>query len=129
MLTEDVSKGYGFINCDNQKTYDRILEQKHFIIRNRKIEINHATRKDEKEGQDFLDKSQKKLFVGGLNGNTSPEDLFAHFSKYGELLTYYLIYDPITKQSKSKFQLKQDLDMWNILNPKKQNWHLSTLSI
>jgi RNA recognition motif-containing protein len=97
-----VSKGYGFINCENKKTYDRILEAKVHMIRNRQVEINQAIKRNVEVPEDIKLKVFKKLFIGGLALETAREDLIEHFSGFGKVANAYVIYDPISKQSKSK---------------------------
>ncbi len=97
-----MSKGYGFINCENKKTYDRILSIKTHLIRDRVVEINHAIKRNGEIPEDIKLKSLRKLFVGGLAFETTREDLVEHFSYFGAIANAYVIYDPITKQSKSK---------------------------
>lgn len=97
----DVSKGYGFINCENKKTYDRILGIKTHLIKGRMVEINHAIKKNAEVPEDIKMKALRKLFVGGLANETTREDLIVHFSQFGAVANAYIIYDPLSKLSKS----------------------------
>lgn len=96
-----VSKGYGFINCENKKTYDRILGIKTHMVRDRMVEVNHAIKRNGEVPEDIKLKSLRKLFVGGLGFETTRDDLVAHFSQFGDVANAYIIYDPLTKQSKN----------------------------
>jgi RNA recognition motif-containing protein len=96
-----VSKGYGFINCENKKTYERILGIKTHRIRDRMVEINHAIKRNGEVPEDIKFKALRKLFVGGLTLETTREVLVNHFSQFGMVVNAYVIYDPITKQSKN----------------------------
>lgn len=96
-----MSKGYGFINCENKKTYDRILGIKTHLVRDRMVEINHAVKRNGDIPEDIQLKSLRKLFVGGLGSETSRDHLVEHFSHFGEIANAYIIYDPLTKLSKN----------------------------
>jgi RNA recognition motif-containing protein len=65
------------------------------------VEINHAIRKNGDVPEDIKLKAFRKLFIGGLANLTNREDLVAHFSVFGPVANAYVIYDPITRQSKS----------------------------
>ena len=65
------------------------------------VEINHAIKRNGEVPEDIKLKALRKLFVGGLALETSREDLVDHFSQFGSVLNAYVIYDPISKQSKS----------------------------
>ena len=97
----NVSKGYGFINCENKKTYDRVLGIKTHLINDRLVEINQAIKRNAEVPEDIRNKLFKKIFVGGLTSDVCREDLVYHFSQFGEISNAYIIYDPISKLSKS----------------------------
>lgn len=40
----------------------------------------------------------RKLFIGGLDLQTSAEDLQAHFEKFGEIVDVVVMKDPKTKK-------------------------------
>lgn len=65
------------------------------------VEINHAIKRNGEVPDDIKQKSLRKLFVGGLGSDTTREDLVEHFSQFGPVLNAYVIYDPISKQSKN----------------------------
>ena len=72
------------------------------MIRNRQVEINQAIKRNVEVPEDIKLKVFKKLFIGGLALETAREDLIEHFSGFGKVANAYVIYDPISKQSKSK---------------------------
>lgn len=99
-----VSKGYGFINCENKKTYDRIIGIKTHMVNDRLVEINQAIKRNAEVPEDIKSKVLKKIFVGGLAAETSREDLVAYFVQYGDVSNAYVIYDPVSRLSKSSFE-------------------------
>lgn len=66
------------------------------------VEINQAIKRNGEVPEDIKLKSLRKLFIGGLSAETDREALVAHFCQYGQVANAYVIYDPLTKQSKSK---------------------------
>ena len=59
----EISKGFGFVSCANQDTFNRVINQQH-SINGRKLDINQAFIK-----RDFGSKSNNdrcKVFIGGL---------------------------------------------------------------
>lgn len=72
------------------------------------VEINHAIRKHGDVPEDIKLKAFRKLFIGGLANLTNREDLVAHFSVFGSLANAYIIYDPITRLSKSSHLIMLD---------------------
>lgn len=90
------------------KTFDRILGIKTHLIRDRMVEINHAIRKNGDVPEDIKLKAFRKLFIGGLANLTNREDLVAHFSVFGPVSNAYVIYNPITRLSKSSYLIMLD---------------------
>lgn len=72
------------------------------------VEINHAIRKNGDVPEDIKLKAFRKLFIGGLTTLTNREDLVAHFSVFGPVANAYVIYNPITRQSKSSHLIMLD---------------------
>jgi RNA recognition motif-containing protein len=96
-----ISKGYGFISCENRRMHDRILERKKHFIRGRLVDINKALERNCSIPEDIINKGFRKLFVGGLLPNVGDDHLSAYFARFGRVLNAYVIYDPRTKESKS----------------------------
>lgn len=108
----EISKGYGFINCENKKTYQRIMETKTHEVRGRVVEVNRALSKNSEVPSDIRSKGLRKLFVGGLAPKTEKEELISYFSQFGHVLNSYLIFDPQTKVSKNFGYIEfEDLDV------------------
>lgn len=70
-LTSEVSKGYGFINCESKKTYNRILESKPHKMNGRTLEVNMALQRNGDVPEDIKSKGFRKLFIGGLGKTIS----------------------------------------------------------
>ena len=66
------------------------------------VEINHAIKRNGDVPEDIKLKSHRKLFIGGLGLETTREDLVFYFSDFGSIANAYVIYDPLTKLSKSR---------------------------
>lgn len=94
------SKGYAFINCEDKKTYLRILEFDSHSIKGRTIDVNKALTKDSKIPEEVISKGYRKLFIGGLPLEATNQDLEEYFSTYGEISNAYVILDPNSKISK-----------------------------
>jgi RNA recognition motif-containing protein len=90
--TTGVSKGYGFISCNNVKTYQRIVNTEH-VINGRAIDCHDSFKK-------FKENANKKIFVGGISLETTDEDLHTYFSRFGLVRQAYVIKDPVTRRSK-----------------------------
>lgn len=80
------------------------------------VEINQAIKRNGEVPEDIKLKSLRKLFIGGLSAETDREALVAHFCQYGQVANAYVIYDPLTKQSKSK-RLSPDFGYVEFQNP------------
>ena len=93
-----VSKGYGFISCNNVSTYQRILSTDH-VIDGRLIDCHDSFKKNE-EPQKFKENANKKIFVGGISLETSDMDLAEYFGQFGPIRQAYVIKDPVSKRSK-----------------------------
>mgnify|MGYP000143129008 FL=1 len=105
----NVSKGYGFISCNNIKTYQRIIASEHTI--NGRIIDCHASFKKSDDPQKFKENANKKIFVGGISLETTDQDLSNYFSTFGAVRQCYVIKDPVTKRSKKfGFAIMRDLD-------------------
>lgn len=93
-----ISKGYGFISCNNVNTYQRILSTEH-VIDGRIIDCHDSFKKNE-EPEKFKDNANKKIFVGGLSLETTDQDLADYFSQFGCIRQAYVIKDPVSRRSK-----------------------------
>ena len=114
--SNNASKGYGFITCNDRFVYEKIMSKDH-IINGRLIDC-HISFKKCNEPDKFKENANKKIFVGGLSLDTSDEDLSTYFSRYGNVRQAYVIKDPISKRSK-KFGfviMKSQKDVETILS-------------
>lgn len=78
-------RGFAIIRCKDRPTFEKILEEKGHFLDGRIIECNPYY-KDKTKLQSYYDEmSQRKLFVRGLGGKMTTENLLEFFSKYGEV--------------------------------------------
>jgi len=72
-----ISRGFGFVSFKDQIAWEK-LEGKSLFLAGRKIDVKHAMSSEEMA-------ESCKIFVGGLNWNTTDEHFFEFFSQYGEV--------------------------------------------
>ena len=92
------SKGYGFISCNCNSTYQRLINNEH-IVNGRLIDCHDSFKKSD-DPDKFQDNANKKIFVGGITLETTDLDLYNYFSQFGKIRQAYVIKNPITKRSK-----------------------------
>lgn len=80
------SRGFGFILFKEASSVDKVLEQKEHILDGRQI--------DPKKAMAMKKEPQKKIFVGGLNPETTEEKIREYFEPFGEIETIELPLDP-----------------------------------
>ncbi|KAM9377835.1 heterogeneous nuclear ribonucleoprotein A/Ba isoform 2-T5 [Pholidichthys leucotaenia] len=84
------SRGFGFILFKEAASVDKVLEQKEHRLDGRQI--------DPKKAMAMKKDPVKKIFVGGLNPETSKEVIEEYFGNYGEIETIELPQDPKTEK-------------------------------
>ncbi len=77
------------------------MNTKSHFIKNRTVEINQAIKRNCEVPEDIKSKHLRKLFVGGLSSEATREHIINYFSQFGLVANAYIIYDPISKQTKS----------------------------
>jgi len=78
-------RGFAFVTVFNKDMYDKVHCREHTIAGS-KLEIKDALSKEsiiEQEKQ--LTVIPRKIFIGGIPQNTSREELWAYFEKYGQI--------------------------------------------
>lgn len=92
-------KGFAFVTLADSDQVSKVLSMIH-VIEGRKVDVQLASRKGEKkEWKEELKK--KRIFISNLPNNFTNEELYQHFSKYGEVRNAYIIKDFMTDQSKN----------------------------
>ncbi|XP_013887551.1 heterogeneous nuclear ribonucleoprotein A/Ba [Austrofundulus limnaeus] len=84
------SRGFGFILFKDSASVDKVLEQKEHRLDGRQI--------DPKKAMAMKKEPVKKIFVGGLNPDTTKEVIQEYFEAYGEIETIELPQDPKTEK-------------------------------
>ncbi|XP_073680457.1 heterogeneous nuclear ribonucleoprotein A/Bb isoform X2 [Garra rufa] len=84
------SRGFGFILFKESESVDKVLEQKEHRLDGRQI--------DPKRAMAIKKEPVKKIFVGGLNPETTEEKIREYFGAFGEIETIELPTDPKTNK-------------------------------
>ena len=84
------SRGFGFIFFKDAASAEKVLEQKEHRLDGRVI--------DPKKAMAMKKDPVKKIFVGGLNPDTSKEVIQEYFGSFGEVETIELPQDPRTEK-------------------------------
>lgn len=74
------NKGYGFVTFTDPKSAMAFLEQREHMLDGKKVDVKAAVPKTSGGGSQLT----KKMFVGGT-GETTDDELKAHFSEYGDI--------------------------------------------
>lgn len=84
------SRGFGFVLFKDPTSVDRVLEIKEHKLDGRQI--------DPKKAMAMKKEGVKKIFVGGLNPETTEDTIREYFGAFGEIETIELPLDPKTKK-------------------------------
>ncbi|XP_048850775.1 heterogeneous nuclear ribonucleoprotein A/B-like [Brienomyrus brachyistius] len=84
------SRGFGFILFKDATSVEKVLEQKEHRLDGRQI--------DPKKAMAMKKEPVKKIFVGGLNPETTEEKIREYFGTFGEIETIELPVDPKTNK-------------------------------
>lgn len=84
------SRGFGFILFKEAAAVEKVLEQKEHRLDGRQI--------DPKKAMAMKKEPVKKIFVGGLNPDTTKEVIQEYFGTFGEIDTIELPQDPKTEK-------------------------------
>ncbi|XP_036403855.1 heterogeneous nuclear ribonucleoprotein A/B-like isoform X2 [Megalops cyprinoides] len=84
------SRGFGFILFKESSSVDKVLEQKEHRLDGRQI--------DPKKAMAMKKEPVKKIFVGGLNPETTEEKIREYFGTFGEIESIELPMDPKTNK-------------------------------
>lgn len=91
------SKRYGFINCEDTKTYFKILSIKHSIL-GQPLNCNTAFRTT--DTMHLGDSVLRKVFLRGITASVSDKDLFYYFKRFGKVIKAYGLRDACDQEPK-----------------------------
>ncbi|MBN3274653.1 ROAA protein, partial [Polyodon spathula] len=109
------SRGFGFILFKEAAGVDKVLEQKEHRLDGRQI--------DPKKAMAMKKEPVKKIFVGGLNPETTEEKIREYFGTYGEIESIELPMDPKTNKRRGFvfITFKEESPVKKILEKKYHN--------
>jgi len=91
-----MSRGFGFVVCEDQSTYDQIFRTQ-LLLKGKRLEQKKAV----PQGQVVeTSESNVKLFIGGLGPRIDKLQLRDFFSKFGEVCDSVVILDSATGKSR-----------------------------
>jgi RNA recognition motif-containing protein len=95
---KNISKGYGFVSTADRETYERILASRQ-ELNGRVLDCFPGFKK---AGHRELYQSlcDRKIFVGGFAADTTDQDLWDYFIRFGAVHKAYVIRDPNTNRSR-----------------------------
>ena len=112
------SKCYGFINCGNLETFEKVLNSEHTLT-NRILNCYPALQ--DVRTHHLGDQQARMVFLNGVTKEISDSQLQQYFSKFGELLRAYGIRNASDGTSKSfgylEYSTKEDANA--VINLKK----------
>lgn len=77
-------KGYALVTFEDQKGLNKALNFKEHVVSERKVHCSMAlTKKDAKKA--IVERSKRKLYIGGIDKETTEETLMVYFSKFGKV--------------------------------------------
>mmetsp|Transcript_16952 Transcript_16952/g.20700 ORF Transcript_16952/g.20700 Transcript_16952/m.20700 type:complete len:393 (-) Transcript_16952:205-1383(-) len=92
------NKGLAFVTMTSEEERDLTIEKLNGIeIDGRKVYVDKAKSKEEKNEQRREDENNKKLYVGNIPYETSREELIEFFEQYGAVKDVYIPFDKETQ--------------------------------
>jgi len=92
-----ICRGFGFVTYREQAAYDKVMEAQ-LQLRGRPLEQKKAVPRNETESRP--EKSQVKVFIGGLSPEVDKATLDEHFGQYGEIVDSVVMMDSVTGNSR-----------------------------
>jgi len=92
-----ICRGFGFVTYREQIAYDKVMEAQ-LQLRGRPLEQKRAVPR--KENTVEKQKSQVKVFIGGLAPEVDKAALDEHFGQYGEIVDSVVMMDSVTGNSR-----------------------------
>jgi len=84
---DGVCRGFGFVTYRNQESYDNVMATE-LQLRGRKLEQKKAVPRG-----DIKEKSDVKVFLGGLSKDITKENIDEYFSQFGEVVDSVVMVD------------------------------------
>ncbi|UJR35422.1 hypothetical protein I4U23_028179 [Adineta vaga] len=79
-------------------TTDVRISKKHMVVQY--VDDNEDGQSEDGDGSDSPKPFDRKMFIGGLSWQTTPENLKNYFTQFGEVLECMIMKDAITKRSR-----------------------------
>lgn len=92
------SKGYAFVTLCSASDAARVAQMQH-VIEGRKVDVQIASRKNEKQ-EWKEDQKRRKIFIQNLPESVDSESLAIRFTEFGKIKNAYIIYAFDSKKPK-----------------------------
>lgn len=110
---------FGFITFSDEKTVKELLEGGiKLVLDGKELDVKHAFKRSDEEGglppvketkkpfipkevfDGMVNRTDTKIFCGGLSQDTTETDIREHFSKFGQIQKINMVMDKETKRSR-----------------------------
>lgn len=93
------SKGFGFVTYETEKEADACMADRPHELNERTIDVKRAVSREE-SSKPGAHVQVKKVFVGGIKGEITEDDLKSYFGPYGEITEVEIPIDKTTSKQR-----------------------------
>lgn len=120
----NISRGFGFVTFNNQKDAKKLLYNNTIILKDRTLRFTEYTMNKYTQNIQSYDNNPSPLvvqnknyiLVNNLRKDSTRDELYEIFSKYGEVGKYFILSDPDTGIFKNQGVIEIiDVDLYNLL--------------
>lgn len=109
-------RGFGFVYCRDEETFNKILREEKHVIGGREVECKKAYRGEQEAAEEGEAKKRRRVFVRQLPLSSSPESFKRVFQQFGEVEMAYTTQDRKGEGVLGFVTFKKEADALSALN-------------